>query len=166
VAQKHLTLLVDSWLESRRLGVDSRLLLVGDGPEHSVLAARLRDNAPPDRWHITGWTEEPGAYLSAMDVFAMTSHFEGMPLVLLEAAGRGVPALVTNFNGATDVADRAGWVSVASDTTPSGFGRALSTRLTDLANLKRQAVDGQSAFRAYFSPDRMAADVLSTLAVG
>ena len=45
---------------------------------------------------MTGNVSEVGAYLSAMDVFAFPSLYEGMPLALVEAQANGLPCCVSD----------------------------------------------------------------------
>lgn len=54
------------------------------------------------KWH--GWTENIWSSL-AYQPFALilTSHFEGLPMVFLEAMSRGIPCLSADFDGFTDV---------------------------------------------------------------
>ncbi|WP_315789085.1 glycosyltransferase family 4 protein [Fischerella sp. JS2] len=165
VLQKNLQLLIDAWLWTIKQGMRSRLLLIGDGPERQNLDKYLRENAPENTWYITGWQEHPEAYLSVLDIYAMTSHFEGLPLALIEAAGRGIPAVVTNFNGASDIAEHALWVSVATDASPESFGNTLINSINQLSWLKQQATNGQQDFQKYFSLQRMASETLVALGI-
>ncbi len=165
VHQKNLQLLVDAWLWTIRQGISSRLLLIGDGPEKKDLEKQLRNAAPESTWHITGWQHYSEAYLSTLDIYAMTSHFEGLPLALIEAVGRGVPAVVTNFNGASDVAERASWVRIASHISPEAVGHALIETINKLPLLKQQARSEQHEFQKYFSAQRMASETLATFGI-
>ncbi|MCP6759260.1 MAG: glycosyltransferase family 4 protein [Fischerella sp. CENA71] len=165
VFQKNLQLLVDAWLWTIQKGIRSRLLLIGDGSERNSLEKHLRNHAPENTWQITGWQQHPEAYLSVLDIYVMTSHFEGLPLALLEAVGRGVPAVVTNFNGASDVAERASWVSIAADASPESVGQALIKSINNLSYLKQQARNGQQDFQKYFSLQRMASETLAALGI-
>lgn len=164
VYQKNLQLLVDAWLWAIKQGTSSRLVLIGDGVQRQELETSLAQAAPEDMWHITGWQEHSEAYLPILDIYAMTSHFEGLPLALIEAVGRGIPSVVTNFNGATDVAARANWVSIAAP-TPEVVGKALIKSINQLSWLKQQAKSGQQDFQTYFSLKRMASDTLAALGV-
>lgn len=164
VYQKNLQLLVDAWLWTIKQGTSSRLVLIGDGVQRQELETSLDQAAPEDMWHITGWQEHSEAYLPILDIYAMTSHFEGLPLALIEAVGRGIPSVVTNFNGATDVATRASWVSIAAS-TPEAVGEALIKSINQLSWLNQQAKIGQQDFQTYFSLKRMASDTLAALGV-
>lgn len=163
VVQKNLECLVQAWLETRRIGMDSRLLLVGDGPERVNLEKVLWRSAPPGSWFITGWTTLPEEYLREMNLFVLTSHFEGLPLSLLEAAGRGIPALVAPFNGALDVSHQALWVKVASGNSVKEIADMMTAVLSNLPALKVSVNAGLEEFRRYFSLRRMATEVLAVL---
>lgn len=165
VPQKNLELLVDAWFWLRQRGSMPRLLLVGDGPQRSYLESRLSKAAPVGSWLITGWQTQPEAYLAAIDLYVMTSHFEGLPLSLLEAAGQGIPSVVTNFNGAAEVAEKASWVQVVTESTVLAVGQAMESSLGQLSHLKHQACINQPGFQAYFSVERMAQDTLAVLGI-
>lgn len=64
---------------------DATLLLIGEGSERAGLEQLARALRVDERIAWTGWSEEPRAYLPAMDVFVLPSRFEGFPLVVLEA---------------------------------------------------------------------------------
>lgn len=165
VAQKNLSLLVDAWLWARANDAVSRLLLIGDGPERQELEHRLASEAPPGSWHITGWQPRPEGHLISADLYMMTSHYEGLPLALVEAAAMGLPCVVTDFNGAADVAERASWVRVVESRQTADVGRALATALADLPSLRERARSGQEEFKRYFSPERMARDTLAVAGI-
>jgi len=162
-SQKNLKLLVDSWLKSISAEHQSYLLLVGDGEERSVIEKLLNKEAPQGSWHITGWQDQPEKHLPLIDIFLMTSHFEGLPLALIEAAGYGIPTVITNFNGATDVAKKASWVKVASQNDPNIIGQMLQEYILNLSTLKQQANNGREEFQQYFSVKRMAEDTINAL---
>ena len=161
VRQKNLQLLVDGWQSAIKHGVDTRLLLIGDGPERGAIEKRLANTVPKHLWHITGWTNHPEIYLSLVDIYVMTSHFEGLPLSLIEAVGRGLPAIVTNFNGASDVAKRATWVRVLTDRSPESLASALGEFIDKFSSLKKQALAGRKEFNNYFLIQRMARETLA-----
>jgi glycosyltransferase involved in cell wall biosynthesis len=81
----------------------AHLVLVGDGPmraELHQLADRLRLNGSV---HLVGYQPEPQRYLKIMNVFALTSALEGLPLVLLEAGAAGLPVVATAVGGVPEL---------------------------------------------------------------
>lgn len=55
-----------------------------------------------DKIIFTGYTKEVPQHYSALDVFVSLSYREGFGLVVIEAAGMGVPAIVTDCPGQID----------------------------------------------------------------
>lgn len=82
---------------------DVRLALVGAGPDE----ARLRDVVAASRIGGTvvfpGPTATPWDVYPALDVFALTSHVEGLPLSLLEAMASGVFPVAYAVGGVPEV---------------------------------------------------------------
>lgn len=163
VFQKNLPCIVQSWLSARNAGFDCRLLLIGDGPERSAVERTLYESAPSGTWHITGWTDSPERLLSEVDLFVLASHFEGLPLSLVEAAARGIPSIVAPFNGAIDVARHAPWVRIAKNNSVKEMSALMTETLAELRELKQPGSAELENFRRFFSLNRMAADVLAVL---
>ncbi|MER6943507.1 glycosyltransferase [Nonomuraea sp. NPDC000554] len=100
------------------------LHLIGDGAELERLRAHAAREGVAGRVAFRGRmpaAELPAAYLDA-SIVGLTSEHEGLPVVLLEAAAHGVPAVVFDVSG--------GVRSVAPVLVPPGdvdaFGRALA----------------------------------------
>lgn len=75
---------------------DDRLVIVGDGPEHDVLKARVATLGLTDRVRLVGLDPEPSRLVARADVLVTGSYTEGMPNVVLEALAVGTPALATD----------------------------------------------------------------------
>lgn len=73
-----------------------RLVILGEGKEREKLEKRLdQAGVSQDAW-LPGFAENPYACLVRSDVFVMTSRLEGLPVVLLEALGAGLPVVATD----------------------------------------------------------------------
>lgn len=70
------------------------LAIAGRGPERAVLEREIRRLGPAGRRvHLVGETADASGFLSALDVFALGSHNEGLPAALLEAMACGLPCV-------------------------------------------------------------------------
>jgi glycosyltransferase involved in cell wall biosynthesis len=104
--------------------------IVGDGPERTSLESLAKSLGVADRVRFAGsvpYDSLPGRYADA-DVYALTSHAEGMPLVVLEAMATGLPILATDVQGMDElVADGVnGWRFPVND------AEGLAARLAEL----------------------------------
>ncbi len=77
----------------------SRFLLVGDGPEREKIQRRIQELDLSSFVTITGERQDIPDLLSALDLFLLTSIFEGLPLSVLEAMAVGTPVIATAVNG-------------------------------------------------------------------
>lgn len=90
----------DTLLESFRiLSEDNhRLVIFGTGSETKKLELFAEELGISDRVLFTGFVENPYQYMSAADVFVLSSRYEGFGLVLVEAMACGCPVVSTNCN--------------------------------------------------------------------
>jgi len=96
---KRQDVLLHAFARVRRRFSQARLLLVGDGPLREPLQSLAAALGLGDSAHFTGYQARPGTFLQAMDVFALTSRSEGMPLSILEAWATGLPVVASDVGG-------------------------------------------------------------------
>jgi glycosyltransferase involved in cell wall biosynthesis len=56
-----------------------------------------------DRFMFVGPREDASQFIAACDVFALSSHYEGLPLAVMEALALGVPVVATKVAGVTEL---------------------------------------------------------------
>ena len=67
-----------------------KLLLIGDGPEYSKCKELVREYNLEEKIIFTGLVDNVYDYYNVMDVFLLPSHFEGLPIVAIEAQYNGL----------------------------------------------------------------------------
>jgi glycosyltransferase involved in cell wall biosynthesis len=82
---------------------DTRLLIVGDGPERGRLEALASELGLSSHIFITGFREDTHLFYGIMDMFLLTSFSEGTAMTLLEAMAAGLPCVVTNVGGNPEI---------------------------------------------------------------
>jgi len=83
--EKNIKLLVDSFKKFHKKYPDSKLLVLGDGPE--------RDLVKGDGIISTGFVSNPELYLRVMDCYVLLSKTETSALSLMEAISSGIPII-------------------------------------------------------------------------
>ena len=136
---------------------DVQLVLVGDGPERTALEQLGRDLGLGTRLHITGWVEDPRSWLAGLDVMALPSRFEGLPLVLLEAMHAGLPVVATGVGSIPDaLIDRETGLLVPPDDA-AALREALRALLADTAQRCSMGAAARERARHRFTTRVMAA---------
>lgn len=92
---------VSTLLEASCLLPDTtHFIIVGEGPERGRLERLAQQLMPDGRIHFLGKSQHVGAiFRDVIDICVLPSVQEGFPLVLIEAAYFGVPAVATNVGG-------------------------------------------------------------------
>ncbi len=138
------------------------LLFVGPEREPGTLARlRSRIERAPDSARVlyAGSTDRPDAWLTASDLALSCSEFEGMPLGPIEAAGAGLPLVLSRIPGHEVVRD---WSSQYPLSDPDAGARQVEQILADLeaapVDYPRRNWEKSEGLRARFTLSRMAAD--------
>jgi sugar transferase (PEP-CTERM/EpsH1 system associated) len=121
-------LLIRAFARVRTRFPAAHLVLVGDGPMRATLESLAADLGVAGAVHFAGYQDRPERYLHVMDLFALTSRMEGMPLAILEAWAAGRPVIASAVGGVPDLV-RDG---VSGVLFPSGDETALVGALESL----------------------------------
>ena len=83
---------------------DARLLIAGSGePEvEAAVAARIAETGVGDGLSLLGYRSDVADLMRAADGFLLSSAWEGLPMVLLEAASSELPIVATRVGGNED----------------------------------------------------------------
>lgn len=77
----------------------AHFVIVGDGPLRGQLEAMIAQAGLQHRFHLTGLRRDVPELLTAFDVFALPSLWEGLPRVLPQAMAAGLPIVATAVDG-------------------------------------------------------------------
>lgn len=75
---------------------DAVLLLLGEGNDRDMLQQKAAELGLEKHVIMTGNVSNVGEFMSAMDVFAFPSLYEGMPLAMVEAQTNGLPCIISD----------------------------------------------------------------------
>jgi glycosyltransferase involved in cell wall biosynthesis len=139
---KNLPMMLEAIARVRASRPDVVLVLVGEGPQQPVLAARARDLGIEDAVRFAGYVpqDQTAAWYRSADVFALSSDFDNSPNVVLEAMACGLPIVATDVGGLRE------YVTPPANgllTTKGEAGSFADALLTYLADPDRARVTGQ-----------------------
>ena len=94
--EKDLPTLVRAFARIRRDHPETRLLLVGDGPDRPALRETIESLGIEDCVQLAGWIDNPFPYMRRARALVLSSRFEGFGNVLVEAMACGTPVVSTD----------------------------------------------------------------------
>jgi glycosyltransferase involved in cell wall biosynthesis len=118
-------------LRERGLGVDYRIIIVGDGPERTRLQEEARRVGVSSNIIFAGYDSDTAPYYSLADFAVLPSHSEGSPNALLEAMAAGLPAVCTRVGGVPEIAQDGVSALLVEKGTPAALAQALARLITD-----------------------------------
>jgi glycosyltransferase involved in cell wall biosynthesis len=126
---------VASQIAARRS--DVTFLLVGGGPLEADIRRQIDALGLAGRIRTTGFRPDGRRLMSAMDVYLMTSEFEGLPIALLEAMSLAKPVVSTRVGGIPEVLE-SGTAGFLAPVAAIAELRDCVLRLLDTALLREQ----------------------------
>ena len=83
----------------------THFLLVGDGALRPEVERRVAASELGGRFHVLGWRDDVPDILRVLDVFVLTSLWEGLPRAVLQARATSVPVVATAVDGTSEVVE-------------------------------------------------------------
>jgi len=134
---------------------DAWLVIAGDGPDWEELRGLARSLGVAERVVMPGFADDVPGLLADLDLFVLSSHREGHPMVLLEAMAMARPVVATDIAGVGDtIAD-----GVDGRLVPVGdvaaLAEAMATLLGDPKTARRLARNARKKIEREYTVERM-----------
>jgi glycosyltransferase involved in cell wall biosynthesis len=156
-AQKGHAYLLEAWPSVVAEFPDARLLVVGDGSLRPRLEARARELEVAGSVIFTGFRADVPRVLDTIDVLALPSLYEGMPLTAIEASAMGRPVVATAVDGTPEVIREARTGRLVPPADPVALSRAIRGVLRDPLGAQRMGRAGRDFVLDRFDLDRQVA---------
>jgi glycosyltransferase involved in cell wall biosynthesis len=99
------------------------LAIAGDGELYSELADQIKNLGLTDHARLLGPRSDVPQLLASSDIFVLSSQWEGLPVVILEAMAAGMPIVATDVGDVAWAIGAAGVIVPPSD--PEMFAKAV-----------------------------------------
>jgi glycosyltransferase involved in cell wall biosynthesis len=153
--QKRLVEWLHVFAEVRKKHPEIHGIIVGDGPlKDEILAERDRLGLSKVV-HMAGLQTEVRPYLSAMDVYLMTSMFEGLPIALLEAMSMECAIVSTSAGGIGEVIHDGQEGLLTTVEEWDQLPQKIELLMTDSSKLTQLSNNGRNRVKEAFSMQRM-----------
>jgi len=136
-----------------------KLLIVGDGPDRQFLEALADSLGIRSQTIFTGYQKDTRQFYAVMDIFALVSRQEGLPLVVPEAMFAGLPVVATNVPGTRDVVHDGITGILVELSDINSIANAIAQFYFDKNLRKIFGLAGRERARTEFSADRYVREV-------
>jgi glycosyltransferase involved in cell wall biosynthesis len=138
--QKNFTLWVEAAVRAAKELPQAQFVIAGTGPDEQALKAQIAAHGMSNRIRLLGFVAEPTELYPALDLFLLTSRYEGLPMTILEAMACRVPIVASDLDGMREILQNGIHASLVNAGDAGAFARAV----VDIANepsLRSQRVD-------------------------
>lgn len=94
--QKNFPLLIEAFGKFRKTHPDYKLVIYGEGAKRQELEEKAARTLPDGSWELPGRVSDLPRRISRCGIFALSSDYEGVPNVLIEAMAAGTPSVSTD----------------------------------------------------------------------
>lgn len=150
--QKNFPLLMDAFAKFHENHGEYRLVIYGEGAKREELEKKAAETLPEGSWSLPGRVSDLPQRISRCGIFALSSDYEGVPNVLIEAMAVGTPSVSTDCapGGAAALIEN----GKNGLLVPVGDAQALAQALSDMADHPEEAARmGREAVRIRESLD-------------
>ena len=130
--QKSFDRLIQVWEKVHQQMPDWRLDIFGQGEWQEMLQGMIDERGLQETVKLNGPTKNIGQEYSESSMIVMSSHYEGFPMVMIEAMACGLPAVSFDFKcGPRDIIKEGENGLVVKDGDIDGLAKAMMTLMRD-----------------------------------
>lgn len=113
-----------------RQRLNCRLMILGEGEQREELRRLAEDLGHGEEVAMPGFVQNPFRFMSRSDVFVLSSRFEGLPNVLIQAMATGCPVVSTDCpHGPKEILESGKWGQLVQVGDEEGMARAIEAVL-------------------------------------
>ncbi len=144
--QKGFDRLIDAWVLVRKDGrfADWRLDIFGQGEWKEMLQRKIRTLGVGDSARLNAPVKDIAAEYKASSMLVMSSHYEGFPMVMVEAMSAGLPVVTFDYKcGPKDIIDDGRNGLLVKEGDIRGLADAMMSLMASPATLRRMSAEAK-----------------------
>lgn len=83
--------------------LNAKLLLIGDGPSLEPTLNRVKELGMEEQVSFLGFRQDIAEILAEVQIYALISHWEGLPCTIIEAMRAGLPVVASDVGGVKEI---------------------------------------------------------------
>ena len=143
-----------------------RFLIIGDHSgddtqrrEHAALLQQIAAAGLGTHFIFTGFRRDTERLLRGLDIFVLCTHFEGFPLVILEAMAQAAPVIATAVGGIPEIVGHEETGLLHEHQNDVQLARHILRLLSDQALAVRLGRAGRRLVKSRFTTGQFAVDI-------
>ena len=133
---------------------ESQLLIIGDGPLFDSLQSEITRAGMTENIRMLGFRDDIDEIMKKSHLFVLSSIYEAMPMVVLEAMSCGLPVVSTDVGGVSNLITKAeGWLVPSQDI--ESMGQVIYTAFKDAELRNTKAAVARNKVLTNFSIQTM-----------
>ncbi|MBI2118258.1 MAG: glycosyltransferase [Elusimicrobia bacterium] len=150
---------IDIFLKAAKIVAEKipnvKFLIAGDGPEKESLMQLSHALGIESKVQFCGWVKENASFLSLLQIFVLTSRWEGMPNVILEAMALKKAIVATKVGGTLDLIEHEKEGLLVKSNDPEPCAQAIFRFLQESSLTENFSQSAYQKVQQKFSLDKM-----------
>jgi glycosyltransferase involved in cell wall biosynthesis len=156
--QKGQDIFVDAFSRNINKLTEVKLLIVGDGCDQENLKRLVKEKDLNEKVKLISWQSDMSYIYSAIDMLVIPSHYEGLPLVMLESMYYNIPVIASSRDGMKEVLPEKWLFEI--DNSDSLIETCLYVKNNENTKLIR---NNQERVHKYFNTRRFGEELVSSI---
>ena len=153
--QKDFPTLIEAAEHLNRKRKDLVFLIAGRGGEEKALKAHIARKHLEETVHLVGYFKSIDSLLKGCDLFVLSSVFEGMPNVVMEAMAQGKAVVATDVNGVRELMEDGKTGLIVPPRDPEELAGAIESLINRPELLDQFGQAGKERVETSFTIPRM-----------
>jgi glycosyltransferase involved in cell wall biosynthesis len=133
----------------------TQFIIVGDGEKREELKALAQNLGLQNHVKFLGYREDAQDILKSFTIFALSSLWEGLPIVILEAMAAGKPVVATTVDGVIEVVEHGKTGFLVEPQKPELLAKHVVTLVSNPKQAKSMGRKGRTRIEKFFSIKRV-----------